>query len=554
MGSKRKATKTNTKRRVGWLVVAAIAGSACQGMIGDAGDLGASAAGPSPQTPASIDGASMQVAVSGLRRISIHEYDNLVRDLLGDTTSPAGLLLPEDQRTPYDNDYTLQVPSQALIEGLELLGRTVVDSLIADTPRRDNVVGCIPTGPGDQTCFTQFVRTFGRRALRRPLSQADVNGYLPFLQLGVTAQDFYVGVAATLEAFLNQTQFVYRIEIGQPVPGKPGLFQLDDFEVAQRLSFLLWDTTPDDWLLDQAQAGSLADGAGVNAAAVAMLTDSRARDVVDRFHSQWMGYESLPFSPDLSGAMEVETSALINRVVFDEQRPWQDLFRMNETYVSDLLAANYGLPLPGSSTPQWVSYAGTGRKGILSQGSFLSNGAKFNDTSPTLRGKAVRTQLMCQDIPPPPPGVNVDMPPAGSANECKIDKYKVHEYGGCASCHLQMDPIGFGLENYDAQGRFRTAEPVGTNPCPIDGNGSVSGVGTFNGPGQLSDLLVQAGMNRCVTRELYKYAIGRQTLDPSDTESVNYLTSKLGGDTADFKFEDLLIAIVSADTFRYRQE
>jgi hypothetical protein len=497
----------------------------------------------------------MPAAMSGLRRLTAHEYDNVIRDLLGDTSSPAEALLPADVRTPYDNDYTSQVPSQALIEGLELLGRNVVDALMVDTTRRDKVIGCTPSGPADQNCFNQFVGAFGRRALRRPLSQADVAAYAPFFQAGVAAQDFYVGVASALEAFLNQPELAYRIEIGTPVSGQAGLFQLNDFEVAQRLSFLLWETTPDDWLLDQAQGAHLSNADDVRAAATKMLADPRARDVVNRFHSQWLGYENLPFTSDISSAMQVETTALINRVVFDEQRPWQDLFRMNETYVSDLLAANYGLPLPHSATPTWVSYTGTKRKGILSQGSFLSNGAKFDDTSPTLRGKAVRNRLLCQDIPPAPPGVNVDMPPPGSSpNQCKIDKYKVHEYGGCASCHLQMDPIGFGLENYDSQGRYRAAEPVSTNPCPIDGNGSIDGLGTFNGPGELGDLLIKTGMNRCITRELYKFAVGRQGLDDADNKSVAYLADKMGGDTADFKFEDLLIGFVGADAFRYRQE
>jgi hypothetical protein len=551
-----------------WLLVATAGAAlaACEGFIGDAGDApgavgggavpGADAGAISPNGTTPLDPSGMPAATSGLRRLTTHEFGNVLRDLLGDTSASADTLLPTDLRTPYDNDYTIQVPSQALIEGVELLARNVVDALMADTARRDKVVGCKPSGPGDQACFTQFLTTFGRKALRRSLSQADVTAYLPFQQLGVTAQDFFVGVGAAIEAFLNHPELVYRIEIGTPVAGQPGVFQLGDFEVAQRLSFLLWETTPDDALLDQAQAGHLSTGDDVRAAATRMLADPRARDVVNRFHAQWLGYEGLPFSAELSSAMQVETKALVDRVVFDEKRPWQDLFRMNETYVSDLLATNYGLPLPGSSTPKWVSYGTTGRKGILSQGSFLSNGARVNDTSPTLRGKAVRNRLLCQKISPPPPTVNVDNPPPGTANQCKIDRYKVHEYGGCAGCHGQMDPIGFGLENYDAQGRYRAAEPVGTNPCPIDGNGSIEGIGTFHGPAELSDLLLKIGMNRCIASELYKFAVGKKDdeLDDADNKSVDYLITKIGGDTQDFAFNDLLLTYLGADAFRYRQE
>jgi hypothetical protein len=268
-----------------------------------------------------------------------------------------------------------------------------------------------------------------------------------------------------------------------------------------------------------------------------------------------MGYESLPFAADLSSAMQDETSALINRVVFDEKRPWQDLFRSQDTYVSDLLAKNYGLPLPGSTTPKWVSYAGTQRRGILSHGSFLSNGVKFGDTSPTLRGKVVRLSLLCQDIPPPPPGVNADNPPPGTAATCKEDRYRAHAAGSCAGCHNQMDPIGFGLENYDGQGRFRTSELAadGKTVCPIDGKGTVQGTGDFNGPGQLGDLLMKSGLNHCLVQELYSYGIGRTVLDKTDLGSVDLMAKKIGGD-ADFKLDDLLLQFATVDAFRYRRQ
>src|SRR5262249_6102374 len=148
----------------------------------------------------------------------------------------------------------------------------------------------------------------------------------------------------------------------------------------------------------------------VRAAAARALTDARAIDQVERFHALWLGYESLPHDPKLSKAMREESDALIRRVIFEDHRSWQDVFRLDETFVSDTLAEHYGLALPGSAKPVWVSWGSTGRRGILSEGAFLSNGAKFADTSPTLRGFAVRTRLLCQDIGPPPPGVKTDEP------------------------------------------------------------------------------------------------------------------------------------------------
>src|SRR5262249_25421508 len=155
---------------------------------------------------------------------------------------------------------------------------------------------------------------------------------------------------------------------------------------------------------------------------------------------------------------------------FDEKRPWQDLFRAQETFVSDALATHYGLPTHGSEQPAWTSYEGTARRGLLSQGALLSLGARGDETSPTLRGKAVRTRLLRQGVAPPPPGTKSDQPPPATESAvCKKDRYMQHSTNpACAGCHRQMDPIGFGLENFDGKGRFRTKENT-TADCPIDG-------------------------------------------------------------------------------------
>jgi hypothetical protein len=251
--------------------------------------------------------------------------------------------------------------------------------------------------------------------------------------------------------------------------------------------------------------------------------------------------------------MQAETRGLIERVVFDEKRPWQDLFRSDETYVNDLLAEHYGLPQPGSTTPVWVSYGTSGRRGILSHGTFLSNGAKFSDTSPTLRGLAIRTRLFCQTIHDPPPNVVTDEPIPKTGNIiCKKDRYAQHRQGACKSCHDQMDPVGFGLEQFDQMGRYRTVEPDEPT-CPIDGEGELIGIGTFHGPGELADMLIESGaLNTCVVTELYRFAAGRFELDDVDQQLVETLAKKLGG--GDFKFDDLLLQFVSSDSFAHRRE
>mgnify|MGYP000868156908 CR=1 FL=1 len=489
---------------------------------------------------------------SGVRRLTRQEYDATVEYLLADDTHPSQMRLPGDARSPFDNDSATQEVSPALIEGAEFLA-TEVSARFLKSPVRDKVIGCVPSGAGDVECLRHFVTTFGRRALRQPLAADEVARFVDAGQATANAEgDFYAGADVVLRAFLQDLRFLYRIEIGTPISDRPGLFRLSDWEVASRLSFFLWGSTPDDALLDRAAASKLHTGEDVKAAALDMLGSPRAKATVERFHSLWLGYEGLPFDPKLADAMQVETSALIRRVVFDEKRPWQDIFRLDETFVPDFLADHYGLPKHGSDQPAWTKYGTSGRLGLLSQGSFLSNGAKFADTSPTMRGKAVRERLLCQPIPPPPPSsVTDEPPPATGSATCKIDRYKeISRSAGCANCHGKMDPIGFGLENYDEQGRFRKAESA---DCAIDGNGEVQGVGKFNGPGELAKVILQSDeLTSCAVTQLYRFAQGRSELAEADQAIVGGLTQAVA--KKDFRFDELLVSVVSVPSFLYRHE
>jgi hypothetical protein len=518
------------------------------------GGPGGAAAGPAQTTAIPKELA----ALSGLRRLTSDEYDNVLRDLLSDNARSSDLVLPEDLRNPFDNDFTApgQLPSRAVVEGVELLARDAAARLTSDPARRDAVVGCKAADAG---CLQRFVTRFGRRALRRPLADDEVQRLVAFAQT-TAAGDFNVAVETVVRVMLQDPEFLYRVEIGTPVA--PGLVKLTPFEVASRLSFLLWGSGPDDALLDRAAKGALETAAQVGEAATAMLADGRARERVGRFHAMWMGYETMSGAADLAPAMKAETAALLGRVIFDEKRPWKDLLRSTETYVNYTLAKNYGLQMPATLTPTsgatkfaWVAYDGTKRRGLLSQGSFLSLGSKFGDTSPTLRGKAIRERLFCQEIPPPPPGVNVDDPPQ-SASPCKWDRYQVHSTGGCAGCHGLMDPVGFGLERYDAQGRVRTYDKDPSTgkdltQCAIRAEGNLDGK-PFSGPAELEDLMLASPLlNACVVTQLYRFTVGRAQLDDVDQRLVTALTGRLGD--KDFRFDELLLDLVSSPAFVHRR-
>lgn len=542
--------------RIALMLAMALPAGACTGVIADpgasadgSGGGGAGRGGPGfSGDPLS---APAGLGASGIQRLSRAEYATTLEALLGVDIGADAELLPDDPQTPFDNDYTEQIASQALIEGLRLVAERATAAVLADPTRVSAVVGCAPSGPDDAACLRSFVERFGRRALRRPLTDEEVSAYLGLQRFAVAEGEFDVAVGLVLRAMLQDMELVYRVEIGTPVEGAPGVFRLNDWEVASRLSYLLTGAPPDDSLLDRAAAGDLGTSEAIREEARRLLASEAGAARLGRFHAMWLGYERLPHDAALSDAMRRETGALLERIVLEEQGSWLDLFRADETFVDANLALHYGLEPPATGGADWVSYGDTGRRGILSHGTFLSNGAKNGDTSPVLRGIAVRERLLCQEIPEPPPTVNTDEPPppTESGSDCKEDRYSMHSQGGCAGCHQLIDPVGFGLENYDAAGRFRTHEPDRPE-CAIRGEGMVEELGSFTGPAELADLLIATNeLDACAVKQLYRFAMGRgETVD--DDATLDALLERFR--ESDHRLDSLLLDFVSSEAFRHR--
>lgn len=540
------------------LALAALMGAplACyRGPAGGGGGEGASdgtgGSGSADSTGGTPDAPELGgVGQVGMRRLSRDEFDNTVFDLLGDDTRPGSLLLVEDVIDPFDNQIANQSATRPLIEALEQLAGEITTRLLADPERRDTVVGCQPSGVADEACLREFTARFGRRALRRPLADDELQRYVDLgLMFANDEQDFYAGVGVILRVFLQDPEFVYRVELGTET-SEPGVFRLSDFEVATRLSYFLLGTTPDDALLDRAEAGELSTSDDVRQAALEMMADARALDRIDRFHSMWLGYYRLPHPADLTNAMRTETRMLLAKTIVQDKGDWRGLFTSTGTFVNDLLAQHYGLPSPGGDAFAWVDYGDSGRKGLLSQGSFLSVAGKYGDTSPTQRGKLIRKRLFCQTIPPPPPGVNVDEPPPEVTSPCKIDRYNMGQIDGCDSCHSLMDPVGFGLENYDQQGRFRSTD-AGLPQCVIEGEGEIDG-NVFQGPAGLADLLSEEGLlDTCIVYQSYQFAMGH----PVDDDDQRYVDDLVTGFAENgYRFDELMLGLVSDEAFLYRRE
>ncbi len=506
---------------------------------------------------------------NGITRLSALEYDRSVAILIGDDARAARALLPEDARTPFDNDYETQDPSQALVEGEELLAVEAAERLLEDTPRRDEVVGCTPTGVDDATCMRSFARRLVRNAFRREATDEDVaflvDGEGPELgqwpgamRMAATFDDFYEGVSGIVQVVLMDPEFLYRVEVGTPDPDTANVYRLNDYEIATRLAFFLWGAIPDEALLDRAQAGGLQDPEARATEAMRMLDQPLARERFVLFHAMWLGYEKLLAGDELGTAMRAETRMLMEQVLFEEAGPWQDLFTYDRTHVNALLAENYGLPVPAGEEGGWVAYDMDERRGLFSHGSFLAHGARNGDTSPVFRGLAVQTRAFCRTIPPPPPGVNTDEGPQSEAL-CKPERYSAHSGGRCADCHQHIDGVGFGLENFDATGAFRTHES--DNPetegdestCAIDGEGYLQDVGSFRGPAGLAALGLESGaLRHCFVNHVHRLVVGRGDVRRVDAEAIVQLEARLP--EGEFTLSDVVRAVVTSEGFGLRRE
>lgn len=529
---------------------------------GGPGGGGAGGGGPINTTvPPPIPGTKTDDSLSfasAVRRLTRTELRQTVLDLVGLDMQAELAKFPEDYAEAndvfaFDNKYSLQQPSSALVQAAKNLADTVGAAVLADPALARRLLPCAPRNAADDTCLRSFVTAFGRRALRRPLSPAEIDGYVTkFRPFAMEANDFNRATVLVMRALLQDMEFLYRVEVGQPVAGTPGLAKLGGHEMASRLSYFLWGSMPDDALLDAAGAGErLQTPAAVKTAAARLLADPKARRGVAKFHGMWLGFERQPPPAPLQASMLAESRALFDRVIFDEQRPWLDLFRLKETYVDATLAAHYGLPRPPSGSV-WTPAGATGRQGILSQGAFLGVERKHGDTSPTMRGQLIRTRLMCQDIPPPPSNLMVDIDAVPRDGNCKTDRYSMWKKDGCAACHLLMDPIGHGLERYDRTGAERNLAPddAGKPECAISGDGVVEGHGPFKGAAGLSDRLIESKvLETCAATQLASFFLGREVRDPERA-----LFERVGSRFAagGHRFDQMLLDFVTLPGFGYR--
>ena len=430
-----------------------------------------------------------------------------------------------------------------------------------NTPSRERIFTCRPADEATaRVCATEILSTLARRAYRRQPTEQDIATLLGFYDRGSASDGFDAGIQSALRVILTSPKFLFRDE-PDPAGVAPGsLYALDDSALASRLAFFLWCAPPDDELLELAAQDRLSDERVFEQQVDRMLADPRASALVENFAGQWLYLRNLQsvtpdieefpnFDDNLRQAMRRETELLFEHVM-REDLSVNELLTADYTFVNERLAEHYGIPSVYGSHFRQVPVAEEARRGLLGHASILTVTSYPNRTSPVLRGKWVLENVLGTPAPPPLPDV-----PALEENEsgkvARTLRERLAEHRAnpvCATCHDVMDPIGLGLENFDAVGKWRTKEPGGE----IDAHGQLADGRQIDGAAQLREALTAdpEQFARVFTDKLLTYALGRG-LEAYDMPTVRRIVREAEDD--DYRFSALVKGIVNSAPFRMRR-
>ncbi|MDX2054857.1 MAG: DUF1592 domain-containing protein [Polyangiaceae bacterium] len=530
------------------------------GGAANAADGSASGAANTPGTGGSSGDPTG--AVQPLRRLTHEEYNNTVRDLLGDTTRPADAFPGETSGgSGYSTPGTFSnIDARSYLDAAESLAASAA-------LRTADLAPCTAGQTGESACFDAFLSKFGRAAFRRPLTdaeRAELTGvYATFRAVPETT--YADGIQVVLSAMLQSPQFLYHWELGATPAGVPGpgkLIALTDYELASRLSYFLWSSMPDEALLSRAEAHALTRPSELAAEAQRMLLDPRARATVRDFHRQWLDLDSLAhnvkdpvafpgYTNELRQSMREETMAFVESVFFEGNARFDTLMTAPFSFLNESTAKLYGIAGVTGNALRRVELKSSERAGLLTQASILSTHANAYEGSAILRGKLIREHFInCSPLPPPPN--NVPKLPAPVAGVSQREQLAMHStVEPCRTCHSLMDPIGFGFSNYDAIGGVIPA----AGPTPIDTTGFIEGLDgarvSFSGAPELAALLAQSEqVRRCMARQWFRFALRRaEVSEDGPSLDASYQSFAASG----FDLTKLLISIAESPAFRLRK-
>jgi hypothetical protein len=491
-----------------------------------------------------------------MHKLTTMEFANSVHDLLGNA-APVPNVEPD---LIVDGFATIGASSVAVSpNGIGLYEAAIASATafaFADATRAAGVLPCVPQSMTDTACFTRAITTFGRRAFRRPLTQAETT---LFVGLATTignqaGSSVLIALRHTANAILQSPSFLYRMELGAPSPQDGGRIKYDGFEIASRLAGTLWTSVPDNALLDAAD--TLVTPDAVRAQAQRLLADPRVHRSMVAFVDQLFDAQKLSqtekdpqmfptWTTSLRDAMLQELEMRIDDMTFTQKGNFLDLFQSRTTFVNNELARHYGLPEAGMDGFRKVDFpADSPRTGLLGAGAILVSHAYPQRTSPTSRGKFVNERLLCRIIAPPPNDVP-PLPPELDPTLTFRQVLTMHRTEPrCAACHGVMDPIGFAMENFDSVAKYRTTD----HGQPIDPTGEVDGM-NFNNLVELGAVIEkEAVLGPCLVSKMYANVLGRSA-NVLDGPALDGLATRFasGGN----KFDEMLVDLVTSDSFRF---
>jgi Protein of unknown function (DUF1592)/Protein of unknown function (DUF1588)/Protein of unknown function (DUF1595)/Protein of unknown function (DUF1587)/Protein of unknown function (DUF1585) len=493
-----------------------------------------------------------------LRRLNKIEFDNTVRDLLGTSLRPGENFPPENLDEGFDVIGEALTIQPLHLELMEKAAADLASELIArpaDDPYRQRILSC--DAWSDAVCVQTILTDLANRAWRRPVETTEIESLAALIQHGSTPDE---GLSLALQGVFLSPHFLYRVEI-DPNPLASAPHALNPYELASRLSYLLWSSMPDDALFDAAKAGELQTDEQILAQLDRMLADAKSQGFVSHFAGQWLNlrrveqvnpdYETFPeFDLDLRTAMRIESESFF-RAILDTDVPIAELLTAPYTFVNARLAEHYGLSGQFSEEFVRVSTEGSTRAGLLTQGSFLALTSNPTRTSPVKRGKWVLDQLLCEGPPPPPPGVETDLEAVGEGELTTRERLELHRVQpSCAGCHVMMDPIGLSFENFDAVGAYRTEE----GGAAIDASGLLPVGGetvAFQGPQELAQIISEdPRLVTCAVKKLVTYGVGRK-VGKAERPMIESIVT--GANERGNSLRDILSAVVTSHAFKTRR-
>lgn len=532
------------------------AGAGSEGQ--DSGDSGGPGGVPGEDPGSCLE--ESQVQPTPIRRLSHAEYERTLADLFEGVPVPE-FEFPDDLAVHGFENNAQALNASALL--VERYNEVAAD--MASLAVEQSLTELLPCDPAeaDFSCAEAFVSAFGLRAFRRPLSDDERERYTNLvLDQSANIGTFEAGVELAIQAFLQSPSFLYRMESSSAQAAPGDLVRVTGYEMASRLSYLLWQSMPDDELFDAAAAGQLSTTEEVEAQARRMLDDPRALAALVDFHRQWLDFDRLleqtkepsmfpEWSDALRDSMYEEGQRFVAKVFEEGDGTLAELLTSRVTDVNPEVAALYGVAAPAQGWAP-VELDPRERAGILTLPTVLASHARPTNGSPPLRGVFVLERLLCARPPDPPPDADTTVPEVPEGETVTNRELFESRTGAaaCQGCHVQIDGIGFGFEHYDSLGRFRTED----NGLPVDARGEVVRFediqGSFDGAVELSERLAESQtVQACVTENWFSYAQGREATeaDTCSLAELDVVMAESGGD-----IRELLVAIATSRAFTHK--